>query len=450
MTAIRKHSGDFAALIVLFAIGIAVGGYILSNQRLRFPLVEEKPLELKAEMSDAQAVIPGQGQTVRVAGVKVGDIGKVELKEGRAYVTLQIDPEYKRLITTEATALLRPKTGLKDMLLEVEPGNGKPMDDGEIIPITNTAPDIDPDEVLSALDRDTRDYLKLLVNGGGKGLRGNGERLREVWKRFEPLHRDLAKLTTAIAERRQNLRRLVHNYQELVTELGDHDRDIVRLVKASNVVMRAFASQDQNVSLAVSRLPGALQETATTLDKVHGLADEMGPALEALRPAFRQLDVANKQVLPFVKEAEPTLRTKIRPFVRAARPFVKDLKPAARDLAAATPDFRKSFLELNRFFNIAAHNPGGAEKVSSESEHAKREEGYLFWASWIAQNTVSLFNSSDAGGPFRRAITQVSCSTIREIVTEEPSLGVLLGLTDVLATPGLCAQADVTEGPQTP
>ena len=443
MTAIRKHFGDFAALIVLFAIGIAVGGYILSNQRLRFPIVEEKPLELKAEMSDAQAVIPGQGQTVRVAGVKVGDIGKVELKDGRAYITLQIDPEFKSLITNEATALLRPKTGLKDMLLEVEPGNGEPLRNGGIIPIENTAPDIDPDEVLSALDRDTRDYLKLLINGAGKGLRGNGDDLREVWKRFEPLHRDLARVTTAIAERRSNLRRLVHNYQELVTELGKHDRDIVRLVKASNVVMRAFASQDQNVSLAVARLPGALRETAQTLGKVRTLAGVMGPALESLRPAFRQLDTANKEVLPFVKEAEPTIRTQIRPFVRAARPFVGDLRPAARDLAQSTPDFTTSFRELNRFFNMAAHNPGGAENPgSTEADYRKRDEGYLFWASWIAQNTVSLFNSSDAGGPFRRAITQASCTTIREIMTEEPSAGPLLGLTEVLATPGLCAQPE--------
>jgi phospholipid/cholesterol/gamma-HCH transport system substrate-binding protein len=448
VTAIRKHLGDFAALIVLFVIGIGAAAYILSNQRLRFPIIEEKPLELKAEMSDAQAVIPGQGQTVRVAGVKVGDIGKVELKEGRAYVTLQIDPQYKDLIKADASALLRPKTGLKDMLMEVEPGNGKPLANGGIIPITNTAPDIDPDEFLSALDRDTRDYLKLLIGGAGKGLKGNGENLREVWKQFEPLHRDLARVTQAIAERRTNLRRLVHNYQGLVTELGDHDRDIVRLVRASNVVMRSFASEDQNVSLAVSRLPGALSETAQTLGKVRSLATTMGPALESLRPAFRQLDTANKEVLPFVKEAEPTVRTKIRPFVRAARPYVQDLKPAAKNLAEATPDFEASFHELNRFFNMAAYNPGGAEPLpGNEAGDRKRDEGYLFWASWIAQNTVSLFNSSDAGGPFRRAITQVSCSTVREIVTEEPSLGILLGLTDVLATPGLCAQPDTPSNP---
>ena len=41
-TAIRKHLGDFLAIIVLFFIAIGVAGYILHNERMRFPLVEEE------------------------------------------------------------------------------------------------------------------------------------------------------------------------------------------------------------------------------------------------------------------------------------------------------------------------------------------------------------------------------------------------------------------------
>jgi hypothetical protein len=82
--AIRDHLTDFAAIIGLIIVSAAVGGYILANQRLRFPFIEDKPTVLKAEFSTAQAVTPGQGQTVRISGVKIGDIGKVQLKEGRA------------------------------------------------------------------------------------------------------------------------------------------------------------------------------------------------------------------------------------------------------------------------------------------------------------------------------------------------------------------------------
>ena len=138
-TAIRKHLADFLAIIGVVVLGIGVGAYILSNQRLRFPLVEEKPFTVKAELPDAQAVTPGQGQTVRVAGVRVGDIGKVELEDGKAVVELQLEPKYKGLIREDATALLRTKTGLKDMFLEVDPGDGKPLEDGGRIQVSEHA-----------------------------------------------------------------------------------------------------------------------------------------------------------------------------------------------------------------------------------------------------------------------------------------------------------------------
>ena len=85
---------------------------------------------LKVELPDAQAVQPGQGQTVRVAGVEIGQIGKVELEDGKAVVELQLEPKYEGLIKDDATALLRAEDRLKDMFLEVDPGDGKPLEDG--------------------------------------------------------------------------------------------------------------------------------------------------------------------------------------------------------------------------------------------------------------------------------------------------------------------------------
>ena len=79
--AIRNHAKDFAAIIALTSLALFVAGYILQNQRLRFPFLEPKPFELKAEFSTAQAITPGQGQTIRVAGVRIGDIAKAELEE---------------------------------------------------------------------------------------------------------------------------------------------------------------------------------------------------------------------------------------------------------------------------------------------------------------------------------------------------------------------------------
>lgn len=402
--AIGKHLGDFIAIVALFAVTLGIGGYILSQQRFRFPFVQEKPKVVEIELSDAQAVQPGQGQTVRVAGVEVAKVGKVELEDGIAVVEAEIEEKrYRNLIREDATALLRPKTGVKDMFIEVDPGEGRPLKQGERVQLANTAPDIDPDEIYQALDADTRDYLKLLITGAGKGLKGHGNDLREVLRRFEPIHRDIAKVTTAVAERRQNLRRLVHNYGSLTTELGEKDRELTRLVRASSQVFDAMASEEQNISRFVARLPRSLRTTANTLVKVDRFSDVLGPTLEDLRPAFRLLDRANREVRPFVREAAPIIKNEIRPFVRAARPYTTNLRAASTQLSKATPRLVTSFEELNRLFNIGAYNPGGAESVGERGTRPR--EGYLYWLAWVAQNGVSLFETNDAVSVFRRVAT---------------------------------------------
>jgi phospholipid/cholesterol/gamma-HCH transport system substrate-binding protein len=433
--AIRKHLADFLAVVALVVFGSGVAAYVLAHQRLRFPLIEDKPFAVKVELSDAQAVQPGQGQTVRSAGVEIGKIGEVELEDGVAVVEMQLEPRYEGYVREDASALLRTKTGLKDMFVELDPGDGRPVEEGGRVRLANTAPDIDPDEFLSALDSDTRDYLKLLVSGAGKGLEGRGNDLRETFRRFEPLHRDLNRVSEAIAERRHNLRRLIHNYGLLVEELGGKDKELTRLVRASNAVFQSFAAEDANVSAFVSKLPGSLRETRLALGKVDRLGQRLGPALESLRPPFRELDDANRAVLPFVREAAPIIRDEIRPFTRVGRPFFRDLGQGADGLAKAGPDLTRTFRGLNRLFNIGAHNPNGAEGLTGDlAKDRARDEGYLYWLAWTGQNTVSLFSTSDAQGPFRRiTIRGLNCNTF----TGE---GLPQEISDALGDAGVCAK----------
>ena len=425
--AIRKYIGSVLALLGMIVISLLVGGYILSNQRFRFPLISAKPSIVKVELENAQAVTPGQGQTVRVAGVQVGDIGKVALEDGRAVVEMQIRPEYKGLIRQDATVLLRPKTGLKDMFLEVDPGDGKPVPEEGRIQLANTAPDVDPDEILSVLDGDTRDYLKLLIGGAGKGLEGRGEDLRQTFKRLEPLHRDLAAVNTSVARRRVSLKKLINDYGSLTEELGSKDEDLTRLVRAGNDTFSALAAEEFNLSETVRRLPGALRETQRTLSRVDTLGGELGPALEALRPAVRRLDETNAAVLPFVREAEPIVRTQIRPFTRIGQPYLRRLGGAARGISRAAPDLTTTVFELNRLFNMGAFNPGGKQALTGNDEtDRRREEGYLYWLAWAAQNGVSLHNTADAQGVQRR-LTLCGLTTATALDQLGPGLADAIG-----------------------
>src|SRR3954454_5747479 len=435
MTAIRKGAKDFIFIVLLVGAAAGCGAYILSNQRLRFPW-EATPYTLKASFSTAQSVTPGQGQTVRVAGGRVGDIAKVTLKDGRGIVTMDVDPQYADVIHTDASALLRPKTGLKDMFVDLEPGTKRAprAKNGFTIPISNTLPDINPDEIFGALDADTRDYLRLLVDGGGRGLDKQGNNLRELLRRFEPTHRDLATFTTKVSERRRNLRRLIHNLNVLNTELAGKDTELSQLVSTSSQVFRAFASEGANITRAVDELPGTLQQTTTALGKVERFAKVLGPASKALAPVGPAIDKANGKAIPLGKEGTPILQNQIRPFVRDARPLVRDLKPAAATLSKSTPDLTRSFTVLNHLFNLIGFNPNGREAPGTPN----REEGYLYWIAWLQHNGASAFATSDAHGTFRPVTLGGACGAIRANLTDHPELEFLQGLTGVLTDSAVC------------
>jgi phospholipid/cholesterol/gamma-HCH transport system substrate-binding protein len=431
--AIAKHARHFGAVIGLALIAAVVAGYILSHQRLRFPW-EGRPFELQAAFSTAQAVTPGQGQTVRVSGVRVGDISGVKLKDGHAVVTMSLDPQYKDLVHTDATALLRPKTGLKDMFIELDPGTTRaPLARrGWTLPVGNTLPDVNPDEILASLDADTRDYLTLLVDGAGQGLKGRGDDLREVFRRFEPTHRDLARVNGLVAQRHRNLSRLVHSLGDLNDELADKSDDLAALVSSSSAVFRSFASEQANVTRAVGDLPAALRQTTDTLDRVERFAEVLRPAAVHLQPAVKALDRANHAVTPFATEATPIVRDEVRPFVRDARPVVRSAKRPASELAASTPDLRRSFKVLNDFLNEVAYNPNGREGPGVDG----REEGYLFWAAWLQHNGAAIFSTSDANGPFRPVTLGGTCGVLRSLAGETPPLNQVL--LPALTDPKIC------------
>jgi phospholipid/cholesterol/gamma-HCH transport system substrate-binding protein len=435
--AIRKHFKDFMAVVGLIVVAACVSVYILGNQRMRFPFIQEKPFVLKAEFQTAQAVIAGQGQTVRVSGVRIGDIGAVELKDGRAIVRMDIDRKYADMVHTDATALLRPKTGLKDMFIQLDPGteDAPVAKENWTIPVDATQPDVNPDEILSTLDADTRDYLRLLISDAGRGLKGRSGDLRDLFRRFEPTHKDLAAVNGAIAERRENLRRLITSLNQLNGELARHDDDVASLVSASSAVMRSFASEEQNISAAVHELPSTLQQTTSSLGQVQRFADVLGPTVEHLRPAARALDPANRAVVPFAKDATPLLADDIRPFVREARPLTRELRPASVQLANAAPGLTRTFKQFNNFFNLLAWNPNGREGP----ENAARQEGYLFWLAWAQHMAIQLFSSSDANGVFRPVTLAAPCATLEQTIKDQPEIEFLSMLTPLLTDSKACA-----------
>jgi phospholipid/cholesterol/gamma-HCH transport system substrate-binding protein len=433
--AIRDHLRDFLAIIGLLLVALVATWIIVQNERLRIPVLEERPFQLKAELKTAQAVTPGQGQTVRVAGVRVGDISKVEVDEGNAVVTMDIDQKFLP-VYRDATILLRPKTGLKDMFLELDPGTqaAGEYEEDETIPVANTAPDVNLDEVLQFLDTDTRAYLRLLLVGGGEGLRGRGKDLGELLGSLGPINRGLARLNSEVAKRKENLANLIHNMNTFFGRVGEDSDGIAQLVDASNSALGAIASQDLDVRRATRLLGPTLSETRVALTETDRLATVLGPTLNSLRPFARKLKPINESLGELARKTRGPIKSDIRPFVQVARKPVRDLRPAAQNLVNATPRLTVVGQKLNRLFNMAAYNPNGAESAAIPN----RDEGYLYWVGWLSHLTNSTFQSQDAHGVYRHIYLTMTCEVANQILSDSPLNPIITPFGQLFAPGGPC------------
>jgi phospholipid/cholesterol/gamma-HCH transport system substrate-binding protein len=441
--ALREHRRDFVAIVGLVVLALAIVGYILFHQPA-FSF-NQSYYSVQAQFADAAAVTPGQGQAVTIAGVQVGQVGAVKLQNGRAVVTMNIYKKYAP-IYRDATVLLRPRTPLKDMYLALDPGTegAGALPDGSTLGTSATSPTVDLDQILSALDADTRSYLLLLLSGGAGAFRdrtgtpaqtieasatpgpgaspspGAVTALSGTFKRFAPLGRDTRKFATLLAARNQDLRIAIHNLQRVATALGGVDGQLASLITASNTNFSAIASQDANLQSGLSLLPGALHQTNTTLGKVQRFSAQLGPTLHQLLPFAQALGPALAASRPLFHDTTPVIQNQLRPFSVAVQPLAKALRPAATKLAQATPPLTNSVSFFNTLFNTLAYQPKASE------------QGYLFWGSWLAHIANSLANVQDAHGPTVRGIFMATCPALNLLETalqqSSPSLGPLIDL----------------------
>jgi phospholipid/cholesterol/gamma-HCH transport system substrate-binding protein len=434
--AIREHLRDFIAVTALFVFGLAVTVAILSQQQQPYPswvpFLGDERFELKAEFSTAQAITPGQGQTVNIAGVKAGDISEVELVDGRAVVTMLVEEKYAPVINDDATMLMRPRSGLQDMTIEVDVGrSGQPVEEGQIIPLSQTEPNVQPDEILASLDGDTRSYLQLLVQAGSKGLgtEEQGKELSAGLRRFEPLGRYLAQIGNALSERRRNIASVITSFRELGGQLARTDVRLAEWVTSQNQAIGGFAAQEAALRETLQEFPSALRETREALISGDALSAQLGPASEALIPAAQAFAPAQRDIQDLFDATTGPIRDQIRPFAREQQPTVRILKQASQPLADTTQGLGRSVGELNQLFNGLAYNPPG------------QAEGYLFWIAWLNHNNMSLMLTQDANGPLPRGAVLQACGTAvnaESFASARPFIRTLQQVTNVTPSTEIC------------
>lgn len=439
---IRRYRSAFLAVVAMIVFAAFVGGYILSHQNLKLPpwvpVLGKSYFTLKGEFQTAQAVAPGQGQAVTIAGAKIGEIASVDLSGGVAVVTMHLTPKYAQdRIYRNATMLLRPKTQLKDETVEVNPGTASTgaLASGATVPLSQTAPDGNLEEFLGALDAESRAYLQELLAGAGEGLKNNGQPLSAALKRFDPTARDFQEISSQLAVRHEEIATSIHNFRLLLEAVGGKDKQLAELVDSSNAVFKTFAEEDRSVESTISLLPGALAKTKQGLGKLATAATVLGPTTKELQPfakAVAPAEAASKQL--FIKTT-PVFKNQIRPFARQILPVVNEIGPATKELSEAFPKLASGFSVLNELFNEFAYNPG------------TNRGGFLFFIDWANHNFNSAVSTADAHGPLGQTLAYFNCEVVpilKGAAEVNPTVRLLLGLLNP-PTGAQCAASSSTK-----
>jgi phospholipid/cholesterol/gamma-HCH transport system substrate-binding protein len=310
--------------------------------------------QVKAVFQSANGLRPDS--PVRIAGVDVGKVKTVEAQEGTdsAVVTMQIDDK-GRPLHRDATLKIRPRIFLEgNFFVDLTPGTpGAPeLEDGDTITVTQTSTPVQLDQVLSALQSDSRQDLRDVLEGLGTALNSEpsradnrdadpsarGETAAESWNDAYddagPAARAQAQVNEAFlgTEPERDLGRLIEGTGRTAAGLVRNEAQLKDLVTNFNVTMSALASEQGNLSASI-------RELAPTLATANA-------AFASLNAAFPPTRAFAREILPGVRQTAATIDAAF-PWVEQMRGLMspaelqglaKDLAPVARNLGALTDD----------------------------------------------------------------------------------------------------------------
>jgi phospholipid/cholesterol/gamma-HCH transport system substrate-binding protein len=294
------------------------------------------PYELKAMFRDVESLKPRS--PVRIAGVEVGKVTKIEPKDGGGAAEVMMELKEDALpIRKDARLQIRSRIFLEgNFFVDIKPGSPSAgeLDDGSTVPITQTAAAVTLPDILDTLDSDVRgDLQSFLHEYGTVALQGGGAKaFNRAIPSFEPAYRYGALTNDALlgVEPNRDIQRLLNGQQRTFAALGHNPEALKELVTDLNTTAVAIARNDQALEAAVPALRDTLRVGY--------------PALGELNAALPTLKTFSREALPGVRSSVPALAA-ATPWFQQARGLVQEseLKGLAADLRQAVP----SLVRLN-------------------------------------------------------------------------------------------------------
>jgi phospholipid/cholesterol/gamma-HCH transport system substrate-binding protein len=370
---------------------------------------------LKAVFASAQNINVHPSSPVRIAGVTVGKVSGVAREGNAGLVTMEIESGGLP-IHTDATAKIRPRTFLEgNWFVELQPGSpsAKTISSGYTIPTTQTSDPVQLDQVLDALNTDTRANLQNFLIGFGDGLtrkpdaaenaeqdpevRGldGAQAFNKAYQRGPKSLRATAVLNQAITgTEAHDLSELVASIDKVTAALNVHEQQLSELFPHFNTFFEAIADQATPLRATVAELPSAL------LSVQRGLA-----GLDATFPPTREFA---HDILPGVRNTNTTVAAAL-PWIEQVRDSLSpaELGGVAKGLAEAVPSLARlqseqtPLFQQTNLFNKCLTNvlyPAGNTRIQDGSSTTGVENYKEFWYSVVG--LASLGQGFDGNGEF--------------------------------------------------
>ncbi|GAA4000802.1 MCE family protein [Allokutzneria multivorans] len=201
------------------------------------------------------------GGDVRVLGVRVGEIVKVEPQGRVVKVDFLVDDDVD--VPATAQALVVNPAVVSDRYVQLAPAytGGDKLGDGAVIPRERTATPVELDEVYASLDKLTtalgpkganaNGALSDLLDTAARNLDGNGQKLGDTI-------RNLGAATETLSGSRQDLFGTVDGLQKFTSMLSANDGQVRRFTDQLADVSKLLAEERQNLGASLRELASAL------------------------------------------------------------------------------------------------------------------------------------------------------------------------------------------------
>jgi ABC-type transporter Mla subunit MlaD len=305
--------------------------------------------QVKAVFTQANSI--RKNSPVRIAGVNVGKVKKIERQPGTTAAIVTLEFQKKGLpLHTDTTMKIRPRIFLEgNFFVDVKPGTPSAPDlkADATIPVTQTATPVQLDQVLTSLQESSRDDLKAALKGFGdsltlkptaaedadqdpsvRGLTGAQALNKSFDKGPDALKYVSIVNNGLLGNEPDDLAKLISSFGTAAGALDKNESSLTGFLVNFNTTMASFASQSTNLKTSIHLLGPTLNSA--------------NRALASLDAAFPNTRAFAKEVLPGVRETAGTISAAL-PWIAQTNGLLgkKELRGVAENLSPSVAHLSK-------------------------------------------------------------------------------------------------------------